>query len=72
MSGLHADQVGRWATGDKVLVEEYLVRYPGLQGAPEAVLDLIEQEVVLRERAGEVPHPDEYTARFPNLEKERL
>jgi serine/threonine protein kinase len=57
----------RWARGDRVLVEELLRQHPSLHGEHEGVLDLIYQEVVLRERRGESPRRDEYLRRFPEL-----
>jgi tetratricopeptide (TPR) repeat protein len=56
-----------WARGDRVLVEDYLAQYPSLQTDPEAVLDLIYHEVVLRQEQGETPTLAEYLARFDDL-----
>ena len=50
-----------------MLVEEYLSRHPELRDQREPLLDLIYNEVVLREQNGEKPGPDEYVARFPEF-----
>jgi eukaryotic-like serine/threonine-protein kinase len=57
-----------WQRGDRTTVETYLAREEALQGTPEAVLNLVYHEVLLRRRhAGEQPTVDEYVARFPHL-----
>jgi hypothetical protein len=45
-----ADQRRRWECGDRILVEAYCQKEPGLRNAPQALLDLICGEMVLRER----------------------
>lgn len=45
----------RWAAGERPPVEDYLRRFPARASNPEAVLDLIYTEVVLREEHGERP-----------------
>src|SRR5262245_59188769 len=62
-----ADQRLRWGLGERVSVEAYLDRQPALRADPEAVLNLIYNEVVLRGEAGERPGLDEYLRRFPEL-----
>jgi hypothetical protein len=62
-----ADQNRRWRQGDHVRVEAYLELQPELREQPEALLDLIYNEFVLREQGGESPGPDEYVERFPAL-----
>jgi len=64
---LLAEQHGRWAQGECILVEAFLERDPDLRDDPDALLDLIYNEVVLREQRGEAPEPDEYFGRFPEL-----
>src|SRR5262249_51237588 len=44
-----------------------LEQYPGMEGNVEAVLDLIYNEVILREENGEIPQLAGYQARFPVL-----
>src|SRR5262249_49619885 len=48
-------------------VETYLEDRPGLRDDAEAVLDLIYNEIMLRERNGEKPALDDYLRRFPHL-----
>src|SRR5262245_7123517 len=55
----------RWQRGEKVLVEDYLARYPNLTANPEGVVDLIYGEVLVREQAGEAIAIDDYLKRFP-------
>jgi eukaryotic-like serine/threonine-protein kinase len=57
-----------WRRGDRVLVESILARYPHLASDDNAVLDLIYNEVLLREEAGEKPALGDYLGRFPRLE----
>src|SRR5262245_27805081 len=56
-----------WKRGDRPRVEDLLARAPALRKQPDAVLDLIYNEVVLREQAGEAPRLDDYLVRFPHL-----
>jgi tRNA A-37 threonylcarbamoyl transferase component Bud32 len=59
------EQSHRWRRGERVPVEDYLARQPGLHA--DAVLDLITNEVLLRQEAGEAPRLEEYERRFPHL-----
>jgi hypothetical protein len=65
---LLADQRDRWLRGDRILVESYQASQPTLSSDPERLLDLIYNEIDLRERLGERPGLDEYVRRFPHLE----
>ena len=65
---MQEDQRRRWGQGERVPVEFYLEQNPTLGVDPEAVLDLILGEVILREEAGERPRLDEFLGRFPHLE----
>jgi len=65
VSMLRMDQRRRWQQGDRLAVEAYLEREPTLKDDAEAVLELIYNEVVLREEAGEPPRLEEYQERFP-------
>jgi hypothetical protein len=67
VAALLADQRARWARGDCVPVEALLQQHPALHNDTEGLLDLIYQEVFLRERRGESPQRDEYLRRFPHL-----
>src|SRR6516165_2483203 len=64
---LMAYQRRAWRRGECTPVEDYLAQQPSLCDDVEAVLDLIYQEVMLREQAGESPRLEEYTSRFPHL-----
>jgi tetratricopeptide (TPR) repeat protein len=59
------DQRARWLGGEPVAVESYLEKDPALSGHDETILDLIYNEVVLREQLGEAPRLEEYQRRFP-------
>jgi hypothetical protein len=65
---VRADQQRRWRHGERVLVEEYLTRWPTLAEDVEGLLDLIYGEVLLREESGESVTVDEYVRRFPTHE----
>lgn len=62
---LCADQRARWRRGDAARVEDYLRAEPALGANPQGLLDLVYNEVVLREEHGEAPQLDEYLLRFP-------
>jgi tetratricopeptide (TPR) repeat protein len=62
---LRDDLRARWQRGERVAVEAYLERHPGLPA--DALLDLIYQEVVLLQEAGEAPQLEEYLSRFPQF-----
>jgi eukaryotic-like serine/threonine-protein kinase len=64
---LLADQKECWRRNERVSVETYLLAHPWLSSDREAVLDLIFQEIVLREQSGETPAIEEYSNRFPDL-----
>jgi serine/threonine protein kinase/tetratricopeptide (TPR) repeat protein len=64
---LRVDQNRRWQEGERVQVEAYLDDQPGLRADPEAVLDLIYNEIVLREEQGDRPQLEEYVRRFPQF-----
>ena len=51
LAAVRADQVGRWAAGDRVPAEDLLARVPGL--TDEDALVLIMAEVGLRRERGE-------------------
>jgi serine/threonine protein kinase len=62
---LLADQRRRWQAGERWTVEAYLAQNPALAGQADGVLDLIYQEVFLREQHGEPAGLEEYLGRFP-------
>jgi len=49
------DQRRRWEQGDRILVEAYVEKRPGLRGQAEEVLELIEHEILLRQERQETP-----------------
>ena len=67
LARLLAEQRARWERGDRFLVETYLHQHPALEGEADAILDLIYNEVFLREQAGETALLAEYVERFPRL-----
>jgi tetratricopeptide (TPR) repeat protein len=69
LARLQEDQRRRWGQGERVPVEAYLEKYPALGEDPEAVLDLILGEVILREEAGEPLRLGDFLKRFPSLEE---
>ncbi|MCE9560780.1 MAG: protein kinase [Planctomycetes bacterium] len=58
-----------WLTGSSPSIEELLEGSP-LRHDPEAQLDVIYNEIVLREERGEQPTVDEYAHRYPHLRRE--
>ncbi len=67
---LQADQRQRWQRGEPLPVEAYLDRHPVLREDPEALLDLIYNEMMLRQESGPAPQFAEYRGRFPHLEEQ--
>jgi serine/threonine protein kinase/Flp pilus assembly protein TadD len=61
------EQNRRWREGDCVPVEVYLGQHPWLRSDAESLLDLIYNEIRLREELGETPELDDYCRRFPEL-----
>jgi WD40 repeat protein len=62
---LRVDQRRRWAVGEHIEAESYLVRHPAVRGDPDAALDLVYNEFLLREELGEPPALEEFLHRFP-------
>src|SRR5205807_8568829 len=62
---LRVDQRERWQTGERIVAETYLQRYPALVTDSENALDLVYGEFLLREELGERPTLQEYLQRFP-------
>jgi RNA polymerase sigma-70 factor (ECF subfamily) len=62
---LAVDQWRRWHNGQRVLVEDYLRRWPALADAPDAAVELIHGEFLVRDEVGDAPAPAEYLSRFP-------
>jgi len=70
MAVLCADQMQRWDQGDPVQVEHYLQRFPHLHGNQDAILDLLYQEIYLRQLYDSPLGRAEYEQRFPQLAEE--
>src|SRR5262245_60853366 len=66
------EQQERWQRGERVFVETYLDQQPALRADRAVQLDLIYNEIVLREAIGEKPAQDEYLKRFPHLREDLL
>jgi tetratricopeptide (TPR) repeat protein len=62
------DQRRRWREGESVPVEAYLAQYPDLRQDSDGLLDLVYNEIVLREEAGQRPCLEEYLGRFATFE----
>jgi hypothetical protein len=59
----------RWQGGERLGAEEHLRAYPALRQDPEAALDLIYGEYLLRQEHGETPNLSEFGQRFPEHAK---
>jgi eukaryotic-like serine/threonine-protein kinase len=55
-----------WEQGERIRVEALLERFPDLRRSKEAVLDLINHEIVLRTEFEAPPTKEEYFERFPD------
>src|SRR5262245_29320525 len=55
----------RWCSGERVLAEEFLKRYPDLSQCAEVVIDLIYEEYCQRQLADEVGVEQDIVRRFP-------
>lgn len=67
---LRIDQKQRWQSGERILVETYLQRFPGLADDTESLVDLVYGEFLLRESRGESPRLQEYLERFPQCSRQ--
>jgi serine/threonine protein kinase/tetratricopeptide (TPR) repeat protein len=65
VSSLVAEMGRRWQSGERPPVEEYLARHPWLADNAEAVLDLIYEELTLRQSYGLPAEPEVLLERFP-------
>ncbi len=59
------DMVARWADGERPLAEEYFERFPAVRQSRGAALELIAEELALRQEHGLPVSADELAARFP-------
>lgn len=60
----------RWRGGEQPRTEEYLKRYPKLSEQPEAVIELLYEEICQRRQAGETISEQQLAARFPQWQKQ--
>jgi tetratricopeptide (TPR) repeat protein len=67
---LAVDQRRRWHAGERVPVEEYLARFSQVAASPDAALELIYGELLVRGELGEHPLVEEYLVRFPDWAKD--
>jgi len=67
LAQVRRDQMQRWQRGEPCRVESYVGLLPRLRGDDEAILDLISNEVEIREEHHETPELVEYQQRFPKL-----
>jgi eukaryotic-like serine/threonine-protein kinase len=64
------DQSERWTRGQPVPVETYLQQHPTLQNDDEQLLDLISNEIFVRQGLGLTPTIEDYRERFPRLSEQ--
>lgn len=62
---LLVEQERRWHKGQGVIVETYFAIHPKILADETSALQMIYNEVLLREEAGESPRLEEYVRRFP-------
>jgi hypothetical protein len=67
-SRLLDEQRARWERGEPTPVEDCLLLHPELLADPEAVVDLIYQEVLLQKEQGRVLGLSDCVRRFPHYE----
>ena len=67
---LRVEQQRRWQNGEAVTVESYFAIHPRLLADPTSALQMVYNEVLLRETAGECPRFEEYVRRFPQYKVE--
>ncbi len=60
-------QTRSWEQGPVIQVEQLLQQFPDLAQQPEAILDLIHNEIFCLRRSGQHPELSTYLSRFPNL-----
>jgi serine/threonine-protein kinase len=67
LEALCSDQRNRWQQGDRVRAETYLAQHPTLASEADRVVELLYNEILLREGLGESPRLEEYLERFPQF-----
>jgi serine/threonine protein kinase len=69
---LAEDMAERWRAGERLRVEDFLAQHPNLADQAEAALELLAEEINLRDEGGQTPDADELTARFPQWREQVL
>src|SRR5260370_12823734 len=64
---LRSEQRQRWEGGERVLAETLLQQHAALQTDTDSALELVYNEMLLREKFGDPPQLEEYVERFPQL-----
>src|SRR6516162_3565622 len=64
---LRVDQRERWAIGERVPAADYLREFPALRADPEAAIEVIYGEFLIRERLGEAPAVGDYQRDYPEF-----
>jgi serine/threonine protein kinase/tetratricopeptide (TPR) repeat protein len=67
---LAADMAERWRQGERPLAEDYLARHPGLAQKPESAIDLIYEELCLRQEHTAGITASELCHRFPQWQSQ--
>jgi tetratricopeptide (TPR) repeat protein len=62
---LAVEMIARWRSGERPLAEEYLTRYPQLREQPEAAIELIYEELCLRQEYNQPATASDLVRRFP-------
>ncbi len=65
VDSLAAELARRWRQGERACVEEFLTAHPELTRNPEAVAELIYEELCLRQESGQYDAAEEILRRFP-------
>jgi eukaryotic-like serine/threonine-protein kinase len=64
---LFSEQVTAWMRGDRPPIKLLVDRHPAIFEQPKALIELVNQEIVLRQMRGETPRADDYLIDFPQL-----
>jgi tRNA A-37 threonylcarbamoyl transferase component Bud32/tetratricopeptide (TPR) repeat protein len=64
---LLSEQVRDWMRGDCRPFRFYLERQASFPAEPESIIELINQEIVLRRRGGDTPTLEDYLSDYPDL-----
>jgi tRNA A-37 threonylcarbamoyl transferase component Bud32/tetratricopeptide (TPR) repeat protein len=67
LEGVLDEQSACWDRGERLGAEEFFGRFPALRDDPQAAVDVIYQEFLLRHGLGEKPRAEEYIRRFHAL-----